>query len=435
MVTGRLVAHRSVAAVLVCGLASAAAAQPAPKPRQAPPPKAGAGPQAPLDRQTFPFFPLQAAWSHDTGQSPTGPAATDGVRLIVPFPGTVAIFSLATGALVSSRQLPTTLAPVFDEGRVMVTGERVIDAFRAADAAPLWQAPLAATAAFAPVARGGWVFVALADGAITGLRADKGSAVWSVPVGVATTPPAVEGDRLYAATTGGVVRALAVADGAVVWQVTLEGDATAVTAVADHVFVATSARWLYALDGKGKVRWRFRIQGAAIGLAVDEDRVIAVTLDQTVRAFKIGSGAQAWRQELSFRPAGGPIVAGLSILITGFGPNLRAIDRKTGANQGSYTIPLPVDASGISLETLASGPVVWNGATLFDDMVVLVTQRGLLHGARRGFDPPATPVTAMPGSILAVPEPPPGMSADPAPPAAPATSTPATTPPAAPPGR
>ena len=194
------------------------------------------------------------------------------------------------------------------------------------------------------------------------------------------------------------------------WRATLDGDATAMAAVAGHVFVATSGRWLYALDAeRGRVRWRFRIQGAAIGLAVDEDRVVAVTLDQTVRAFKIGSGAQAWRQELAFRPAGGPAITGASVLVTGFAPTVRAIDRRTGADQGLYEIPLPTDASGISLETLSAGPVLAERATLFDDMLVLVTQHGLVHAARRLFDPPATPVTVLPGTPVAVPAPPPGM--------------------------
>ena len=103
------------------------------------------------------------------------------------------------------------------------------------------------------------------------------------------------------------LQALSVTDGTPVWRATLDGDATAMAAVAGHVFVATSGRWLYDLDaGRGRVRWRFRIQGAAIGLAVDEDRVVAVTLDQAVRAFKIGSGAQvvATGALPSGRPAG-----------------------------------------------------------------------------------------------------------------------------------
>ena len=37
-------------------------------------------------------------------------------------------------------------------------------------------------------------------------------------------------------------------------------------------------------------------------------------------------------------------------------------------------------------------------ATLFEDMLVLVTQHGLVHAARRVFDPPASPITVLPGT-------------------------------------
>ena len=84
MVAGRLVAHRAAPVALACGLASRrrrAAGAPAPSGRAA---QGGAGAQAPLDRQLFPFFPLQPAWSNDLGVSPSAPSATDGVRLYVP---------------------------------------------------------------------------------------------------------------------------------------------------------------------------------------------------------------------------------------------------------------------------------------------------------------------------------------------------------------
>ena len=311
-----------------------------------------------LDRQLVPFFPLQPAWSSDLGVSPSPPSATDGVRVYVPTTsGELKVYALASGAALSSQPFVTKLAPVAADGRVLVTSDTILDALKSRRLSPLWKALLTAPAAFAPVARGGWIFVTLTDGRSPACAPTPGrlSGARRWPAG---DGPAVEGDRLYAAATGGALQALAVTDGTTAWRATLDSDATAMAAVAGHVFVATSGRWLYDIDaGRGRVRWRFRIQGAAIGLAVDEDRVIAVTLDQAVRAFKIGSGAQVWRQELAFRPAGGPAIAGSSVLITGFAPTIRAIDRKTGGNQRLYRIPLESDAGGISLKTLSAGPV------------------------------------------------------------------------------
>ncbi len=424
-----------LAAAISAAVTAPVAGQPARKGHPAP---------TALDRTVFPFFPLQSAWLADNGVPPgPGVGLGDG-RVYVGFAnGDMGAYDVLTGQLRWARHISATRPLVVEGSRLFVTGDKVVDALRTTDATPEWRTPLPAAAVSGPVVRGGWLLLALDDGSVTALRADTGAAVWTIAVGMPTpVAPVVEGDRFYAATTGGTLQALTMAAGERLWQVALDGDVTALAAVEGQVFAATAGRWLYALDAaKGRVRWRFRIQGAAIGLAVDEDRVVAVMLDQSVRAFKIGSGAQAWRQELSFRPAGGPLVTGQSVLVSGFGPSVRAIDRKTGANQGLYAIPLPVDASGISLETLATGPLVATGATLFDDVVVLITQHGLLHGARRAFDPPAAPVTMMPGLSLTVPEPPPGWvapaevpTADAAPAPAPTTPPPPAAPPAPPAG-
>jgi outer membrane protein assembly factor BamB len=415
----------ALATLTVTGAGRPAGAQSPPSPPRNPAGGTGAQSGA-LDRGVFPFHPLQPLWSKDVAMQPTAPGAIGATRVFIPFSnGKLYALDLVTGDGVLVLDLPTKLAPVIDGPRVVVTGDRVVDAVRAADGAHQWTTPLAAEAAFAPVARGGWVFVALADGSMVSLRSDTGAVVWSAPLGAPTAPPVVEGDRLYAATSGAAVHAVGVLDGKPIWRVQLDGDVTALAAVEGHVFAATSGRWLYALDARrGQIRWRFRIQGSAIGLAADEDRIVAVMLDQTARAFKMGSGAQAWRQGLSYRPAGGPLISGASVLVTGFAPAVLALDRRTGANQGSYAMPLAVDVGRTSLETLVSGPLVRLGATVFEDIVVLITQQGLVHAARRAFEPPPTAVTVMPGTILAVPAPPPGM---PAPSSAP-PSTPASTP-------
>jgi outer membrane protein assembly factor BamB len=369
---------------------------------------------------------------------PTAGGAVTATRVFIPFNnGKLYALDLATGDGVLVLDLPTRFAPVIDGPRVLVTGDRVVDAVLAADGTRQWTAPLADAAVAAPVVRGGWAFVSLANGSVAGLSSDTGRTVWTTPLGPPVASIVVEGDRLYSATTGGAVHAVAVADGTPMWRATLDSDVTALAAVEGHVFAATTGRWLYSLDARrGEVRWRFRIQGAAIGLTVDEDRVVAVMLDQSARAFKIRSGAQAWRQELAFRPAGGPVLSGSSVLVTGFAPTLRTLDRRTGADHGHYAIPL-ADLGGSSLETLVSGPIVRVGDTVFQDLVVLVTQQGLVHAARRLFDPPPTPVTAMPGTIVPAPLPPPGWVAPPAPsapsdPAAPAATPGPATPPTSP---
>jgi outer membrane protein assembly factor BamB len=401
-------------------------------------------PKAALDRAAFAFFPLQPVWFDRAEQTPTAPIGSDGVRFAVPFAtGELWLLDLGTGTEVTRKQLPTTFAPVFAGPDLLVTGDGVIDAVRGTNLEGRWRRTLPAKAAFAPVARSGWAFVGLSDGQLLALRTDKGDVVWTAPAaGTLTVTPCVEGDRIYTASTGGRVFARDSSTGREVWSATLDGDVTALAAVEGHVFAATASRFLYALETrKGDIRWRFRIAGAAIGLAVDEDRVIAVMLDQSARAFKIGSGAQAWRRALSFRPAGGPVIAGGSVLVTGFVPSVLALDRKTGALQGNYAVPLPADSGGATVESLIGGPLFQTRATLFDDLLVVITQRGWIHAMRRLFDPPATPLTTWPGEALPAPAPPHGWVPPPPPPSPEGSATPATasapgaagTPPAPPP--
>ena len=394
---------------------------------QSPRPAVKGAPATTLDRRDFPFLPLREAWSLDLGVAPSvaptvGPAGT----YLAFVNGNIGLFNLTNGRPTWSASLRATHPLVLDDTRLLVTSDRAVDAVRAVDGEPLWRALLPAGAAHAPVARSGWAIVALDDSRIHALRTDAGAAVWTIPLeGVAAIRPVIEGDRLYVGAKGGALHARSIADGAGVWAVRLDGDVTALAAVEGYVFAATANRWLYALDArKGQERWRYRIGGTAIGLAVDDDRVVAVMLDQSVRAFKIGSGAQAWRAPLSFRPAAGPVVAGGSILVTGYAPTVSILDRRTGSSQGPYAVPLPGGPAGAMLETLAAGPLLVIGPTLFDDQVVLLTRQGWLHGARRAFEPPATPLTALPGTPVTVPEPPPGWKPPDQPPAAPDAASP-----------
>jgi outer membrane protein assembly factor BamB len=394
--------------------------------------QAAAGAPAALDRGLFPFFPLQYRWQVDHTLGTTAVAAGGGVVFVAFTNGNLRAYLVSTGRTLWIEPV-TTVKPLVVEGdRVLVTGDGDVQARRAADGTMAWQTPLPAATTHAPAARGGWALVPLADGRVVGLAGETGRIVWTAALGaVPCLPPVIEGDGFYAATRGGGLEARRVLDGTPAWRVTLDGDVTAAVAIEGHVFAATAGRWLYALDAKkgGEVRWRYRLGGSAIHLAVDEDRVVAVMLDQSVRAFKIGSGAQVWRAALSFRPAGGPVIAGASVLVTGFAPTVRVLDRRTGGNQGLYSLPVASE-SGQPLDVLAAPPIYLAGATLFDDAVVLVTRQGFVQVARRQFDPPATEVSVIPGDAVPIPSPPEGWvpplpAATPPTPASPATSPPA----------
>ena len=93
-------------------------------------------------------------------------------------------------------------------------------------------------------------------------------------------------------------------------------------------------------------------------------------------------------------------------------------------------MPLATDAGGISLETLSAGPVLAERATLFDDLLVLVTQHGLLHAARRIFESTGLARHRAAGNARASAGAAAGDAGGAAPSAAPAATAPAATAPA-----
>jgi hypothetical protein len=59
---------------------------------------------------------------------------------------------------------------------------------------------------------------------------------------------------------------------------------------------------------------------------------------------------------------------------------------------------------------LVAPPHVRPGPTIFDDLMVVLTQRGLLHGARRQLTPPVSPLTVLPGASMPAPAAPPSAT-------------------------
>jgi outer membrane protein assembly factor BamB len=206
----------------------------------------------------------------------------------------------------------------------------------------------------------------------------------------------------------------------VLWERQVDGAISAVTAGAGAVYVGTAGRGFYALkDGSGKVSWHWRVAGEPIGIALDDRIVVTLLLDHTIRAFKTGNGAQAWREALLYRPFAGPLSAPGQWLIAGHGAIVRAYNKTDGSRGGSFTLPSApsVDGGPEQIETLVAAPYVRVTSSVFDDLLVVITQRGIVHGARRQLMPAATPLTTMPGVAFPAPAPPPAVTAPPPSPA------------------
>ena len=322
----------------------------------------------------LPFFPLQPAWvgRHRRRRRRRRPRRS-GARLIV------AVHATAS----SASSTLTTGAPVSREPPRPTSRRRRRRRSRPGHRRP-WSTPSTPPTARRSgrrrcpppprsrrSARGGWAFVrARRRQHRRPADATPAKPVWTVtPGGAVGAPLVVEGDRLYAATrrSGPGARASPTA------QAALAGDArrdvTALTAVEGHVFAATAGRWLVALDArKGEVRWRYRIGGAAIGLAVDEDRV------DRGDARPVGAGLQDRQRRPGVarrscrsgrrRARSSPAAASSSPASR---RRMRVLDRRTGADVGLYTVPMPAGRPSRSRRS-PSGPVRLAGRDPFDDV-------------------------------------------------------------------
>jgi outer membrane protein assembly factor BamB len=401
-----------------------------PQPRSA---TAGqAGPQRPgraTDSKAptgpWPFLPLASAWTVDLGAAPSAAPAFDAAFGYVPLQsGQIAAIDLNTGATVWTRPASTRTGLIADNGRLFVVGDAELEAVDTKDGASVWRVPLAGTVVKRPAARGGWIVLGLDSGDVLAVRAEDGKTVWTMSAGgPLTIDPVIEADRLYLASpTRGLV-ACDLVTGRVLWERQVEGAISAVTAVTGAVYIGTAGRWFYAVnESSGRVSWHWRVAGEPIGIGVDDRVVVTLMLDHTIRAFKTGNGAQAWREALLYRPFAGPIAAPGQWLVAGHQAIVRGYTKEDGSRRGAYELPKAAapDGGPEQIETLVAAPHVRVTPSIFDDALVIVTQRGVVHAARRRFTPPLMPLTTLtplPGIVVPAPSLPPGVTLPPAPPA------------------
>lgn len=431
-----------ICALLLCAAPAAAQLPGVPPPTQpeAPPaPEAtGSVPRPPKNQKKlppgpWPLFPIGPAWTIDLGEAPSAPAAFDGARAFVPLQsGQIAAVDLDKGAVAWTTPGTTRIGLVAEGGRVFVVGDGEIEAVDAKDGRSLWRVPIAGAITPTPAAKAGWLIVGLESGDVTALNAADGKAVWTIAVGgPLTQPPLIDADRVYLGAPSRGLLACEVTTGRVLWERPVEGSVSALLATPGGIYAGSTGRWFYKVEDKsGRVAWRWRVAGEPIGIVHDDKTVVTLMLDHTMRAFKDANGGQSWREALQYRPFAGPIPASAQWLVAGHGAIIRAYNRADGSRAGGYAVPAlsSPDGGPDQIETLAAPPYVRTTSSIFDDAVVMVTQRGIVHLAKRQLTPAIAPLTAPPAPSLPAPNPPPGYVP---PPVTPATDpTAATKPPA-----
>lgn len=206
-----------------------------------------------------------------------------------------------------------------------------------------------------PVAGGGSVFVADADGIVSAFDLASGNRRWrrdsrrdEDDVGTIGAGVALDGETLYVATGLSEVLALNAADGAVRWRVDLPAPARGAPCVADgRIFVPTVASQLVCLAAEdGKRIWQHRAAPTTtipLGLgtpAAEGETVVAGFPSGELFALRASDGRVLWSESLAAAGTGAlsdiagvrasPVLAGGRAIAVGVGGLTICVDVRSG---------------------------------------------------------------------------------------------------------
>jgi outer membrane protein assembly factor BamB len=147
----------------------------------------------------------------------------------------------------------------------------------------------------------------------------------------------------------GLLRAVD-AEGQPVWEFQAEGAIQAEPAVAGgRVYFGDSGRNFYCLDATtGKVRWRRRLQGAPLHLALIRGSTVAVAASNSVVYLlsRKGGSILSW-EAVPSRVVYEPAAAGPLALISSASPAIVALDLRTGKRAGQFEAPGSLAAGAV----------------------------------------------------------------------------------------
>jgi outer membrane protein assembly factor BamB len=273
-------------------------------------PLAGTGPAAP------PPAPYRVNWSIELTNA--------GARALGLAPSVLVVGGAGaplTGRAIATGELrwtsPATLdAPLAlgSEAVFGVSGTRLL-AVDLSDGRVRWSVD-AGEAPLGPAATADAVVIAV-GAAVQAYRPD-GTALWqqSLPAAV-TVAPVVDQSRVVVALADQSLAALDAATGAIAWRAPMDVEPVSLAATADRVYAATVNGLLCAFKySSTRDDWCFDVGIPAVGAPqVDAHNVYVAYADNALRAFDRGNGHQRGSPQLPAKPASGPRVAGVEVVV------------------------------------------------------------------------------------------------------------------------
>lgn len=330
----------------------ALSARPAPAPAQlaqppglpATPPGGAAGARAPavnrrIEARKAPALVLTPAWVTDLEDAAVqAPAADETHGYVVLRSSGLAALDLGTGAVAWKKPFDRVAAsPLAASGLVFVAHGREVEAVESSSGARRWVATLDGPPSAPLLAGPGRLFAFTRSHTAVALRAGTGETLWTRTFGTATPAHVASGSgALYCALDDGRVVALDAVSGATRWASTLPSAATAIASAGDRVIIGGKDKFLYCLSAsRGKIAWRRRAGGAAVGsIASDGRRLYYAALDNVLRAIDRRHGQQIWKAALSHRPVGGVVLSGRLLWVAGLAAEVAAFQPIDGSAAG-----------------------------------------------------------------------------------------------------
>jgi outer membrane protein assembly factor BamB len=349
------------------------------------------------------IFPLAPVWTVSLPAQPAAPAAFNGRFGFFPMRGgQVSAIFLRNGRLRWTAAVPDAQHVAAGGDQVFVATLANVQALSAEDGSLVWQVPIV-TPVTAPLTYGaGWLIVA-SGSEIVALAAADGTPQWRMSASSAVQEaPVIVGDRLYVVMVDGLVTARRIEDGGPLWERRVAPQPGALLVVGDRLYLGAADNYFYCLDERdGSVRWRWRTGGDIRGAAaIDEDRVYFFSFDNLVRALDRRSGVQRWRHALGMRPLGPVQLLDGVLIAAGIGRTIRGFRTDTGAVLGEFQ----------ASSDLVSAPFITVLAERRPEPALIVTlANGDVLALRHTDEPPAMPLTILPGRAI-TPDPPPGFS-------------------------
>ena len=343
-----------------------------------------------------PLLPAEPAWQRALPAAPAAGGTLDGDRLYVPLQNEeIVALDRESGKTLWTQGIESAWPVAAGTGVVFVAASDEVHALDAATGDRRWRVSVERGITAPMAAQGGLLLAMVRPDEVWAFSAEDGDRVWRRELGGISGPGSLTADAtgVYVAFSGRVLR-LALADGAVQWDTPVTGTLTTPALARERVLVGSTENRIYALDTEdGDIVWQWGVGGDVVGASADGDLVYFAALDNLLRAVNRSNGNQRWKKEIT-RPVAPPQSFGGIVVVAGNSPTASTFDAKTGAAIATYI-----------------GPGELQGGLLIDRMLrpfrvslVAITREGQAVGLRpvqmMFRDPPATPMTELPGRAL-----------------------------------